>query len=782
MKRVTLLITFAIYLSFSANAQQLTQTIRGVIVDKQSQQPLTGVNVVIIESEPLLGTTTNENGEFRIENVSVGRQGIQCSFVSYEPVMLRNLILSSGKELVLKIEMEEKVIVTDEVTIKAYRKDKPINEMATVSARSFTVEETERFAGSWGDPARMASSFAGVMVAGDQVNDIIIRGNSPNSLLWRLEGINVPNPNHFGGVGTTGGPVSMLNNNVLSNSDFYTGAFTAEYGNALSGVFDLRMRSGNNEKREFLGQVGFNGFELGAEGPFSQKSRASYLANYRYSTLGLVSKLGMSTGTGTAVPYYQDLTFKIDLPTKKLGRFTLFGLGGLSYIDFNYDKGDTVRSGTHFTSDMGVTGLSHTYFFSPTARIKTSIALSGTRTTTKSWIYKKEDLDQFYGNRSTEVKYIFNTELSKKFTAKDNGSMGVSVEQINVNYLDSVYLKDWEQYYNLVDEKGSFALMQAYATAKHRFTEALSMVAGLHYQQTTLNTHVAFEPRASIQYEFNNKQSISLGYGLHSQLQPRLVYFTTSLLDTANHIYKKYNKDLDFSKSNHVVVSYNHLFSTNLRLKVEAYYQALFNIPVETRPSYVSVLNYGKSFAWEKFNEMINDGTGTNYGIELTFEKFLDKGFYFLVTTSLYDSKYKGSDGIERNTGFNGKYVVNALGGYEFAVGKQKNNTLSFDCKIASAGGLYDIPIDLAQSRFDEEAVYDYTKAYTYRHPNYFRLDLRVTFRMNNKKFSQEWAFDVQNATNHSNHFIEMYNADTGELEQSSQMGLFPMMLWRINF
>lgn len=143
--------------------------------------------------------------------------------------------------------------------------------MATVSARSFTVEETSRYAGSLNDPSRMAANYAGVSSTSDARNDIIIRGNSPLGVLWRLNGMEIPNPNHFGSLGTTGGPVSILNNNLLDKSDFLTGAFPAEYGNALAGVFDLQMRSGNNEKTEFLGQVGFNGFELGAEGPIGKK-------------------------------------------------------------------------------------------------------------------------------------------------------------------------------------------------------------------------------------------------------------------------------------------------------------------------------------------------------------------------------------------------------------------------------------------------------------------------------------------------------------------------------
>ncbi|MFH2095064.1 MAG: carboxypeptidase-like regulatory domain-containing protein, partial [Bacteroidota bacterium] len=401
-------------ISIQAIGQELTQTVRGTVTDKNSEQPLPGVNVFIPGSNPVVGTITDENGAFSFEKIPVGRVNLSFSFLGYKQADVQNVIVKSGKEVVLNIQMEEEIISTAEVKVRAFRKDQPVNEMAAISARSFTVEETEKYAGSWGDPSRMAMNYAGVTPAGDQVNDIVIRGNSPNGLLWRMEGINIPNPNHFGALGSTGGPVSMLNNNVLDNSDFYTGAFPAEFGNAVSGVFDLNLRTGNNQKREYLAQVGFNGFEIGVEGPFHKSSRASYLANYRYSTMGVIEALGVDMGIG-AVPYYQDLVFNIDIPGVKYGKLSFFGLGGLSNIHFNYDSGDTTMGGTDFTSDMGVAGLSYTYYLSDKSRIKTSLAVSGTRTTTKDSLLKLNEIKSMYGDNSTEVKYSAVIDWKKKF-------------------------------------------------------------------------------------------------------------------------------------------------------------------------------------------------------------------------------------------------------------------------------------------------------------------------------------------------------------------------------
>ena len=246
------------------------------------------------------------------------------------------------------MKLEEKINNIGEVVVKASaKKAEAQNELAMVSARTFSVEETERFAGSLGDPARMVANYAGVMTQNDSRNDIIIRGNSPSGVLWRMEGIEIPNPNHFGAQGTTGGPVSMVNNNLLTNSDFLTGAFPAEYGNALAGAFDLNLRSGNSTEHEFTGQVGFNGFELGAEGPLlklKNGQNASYLANYRYSTLEVIDKMGFNVGTGAAIPEYQDITFLVDVPGTKTGRIKLFGLWGKSFIALGRDLSDTAEN------------------------------------------------------------------------------------------------------------------------------------------------------------------------------------------------------------------------------------------------------------------------------------------------------------------------------------------------------------------------------------------------------------------------------------------------------
>lgn len=780
MKKLLIFIPFCFSAVTFSFPQSITQTVRGTVREMNTEMPVAGATVILSDMDPIMGVFSDKNGEFRFEDVPVGRHDLQVSFVGYKTVKLSALELVSGKELILQVMLEENIIETKEIIVKGYAgKDKPINEMALVSARSFTIEETEKYAGSWGDPARMSLNFAGVMTANDQLNAIIIRGNSPSGLLWRLDGVPIPNPNHFGDMGSTSGPISILNNNTLSNSDFFSGAFPAQYGNAFAGVFDLTMRSGNNENREYMAQVGFNGFELGVEGPFSKKSRASYMANYRYSTLGVFDALGIDMGIG-AVPFYQDISFKLDFPGTKLGRLSLFGLGGKNHITFEDDKETDETEYTKYTSQMGVLGISHLIYVSKNSRFKTTVAGNYHGNKTISRIYESSVLSDWYGDDFHESKIFISEEFRSKISSRDNLLAGFSAEIIDMAYLDSIYLDDADIFVHHFDFNGNLILFQGFIQYQHKFSNKLSVVSGLHYQQITLNNKKAFEPRISLQWQVAPAHSLNLGYGSHSQMQARDVYYRDVLVDTIMGIYVQPNKELGFTKSRQVVLGYNGQLNSNLRLKAEFYYQDLYNIPVKQYPSSVAVINKDAGYYDMNLDSLVNKGTGRNMGVEITFERFFTGNYYYLATVSLFDSKYRGSDGILRNTAYNGNYVVNLLGGYEFKLPKQ--NALSVDAKFTWAGGMRAIPIDLEESIVEGETVYDYDNAFEKRNPDYYRLDLRISFKMNRPKYSQEWAVDITNLTNHKNRFFEQYNPDTGEVEDVSQMGFFPVVLWRIRF
>ena len=785
---IILLLAFC---GLASSAQQGIQTIRGTVLDQQSKYQLAGATVVVVDSDPIIGTTADENGEFRLTNIPLGRHTIKISFLGYSERTIPNVLVLQGKETFLAIELEEMMLESDEVVVTSeVDKTNSLNEMSTVSTRQFSREDAARYAGSLNDPSRMAANFAGVSGSNDSRNDIIIRGNSPSGLLWRMDGMPIPNPSHFGATGTTGGPVSMLNYNLLANSDFMTGAFPAEYGNATSGVFDLQMRTGNNKKREYLGQIGFNGLELGAEGPFSKNSRASYVINYRYSTLGIFKTLGINLGTGQAVPEYQDLSMKIDLPTKKAGRFSLFAIGGSSKIELLESTKDTTKDNStlysndgfdiYYKTKTGIVGLNNLYFFNPNTSIKTGIMASGITNDFRqdSIILKTlKTLDNFLSQRE-ESRIVGTVQLNKKISAKNTVVTGAYLQRIGYLYNERI-LRPSEGYWEkLRSSSGNSLLTEVYGQWKHRFSEQFSTNIGVHFQHLALNNTSAIEPRLGLRYQFKPKQSLNLGLGIHNQMQPIQVYFQQTRL--ADNAYLTTNQNLGFTRSKQVVLGYDNNFAKNWRLKVEGYYQSLDNVPVETKPSAFSMLNAGADFSFPDNDSLENKGTGYNYGVEITVERFLCNGFYFLSTTSLFQSRYKGSDGIERNTAFNGNYVQNLLVGKEFKI--KSRLTFLVDLKATYAGGKRYKVVDVDESRRQQQVVYDKTNPYELQLPDYFRPDIKLSLRKEGKRITQEFVLSLQNVINRQNLFTSTYSRTQDKMVDQYQLGIFPVPQYRVLF
>ena len=780
---------FLIIIYSSVVAQELNQTIRGTILDKQTQSPLPGAIISILNSDPILVTSTNEFGKFRLDNVPLGRKQIKISFVSYKE-KAQTVVLTSGKETVLTIELEESVLQGEEVVITAeIDKTKTNNKMATVSSRVFSTEEANRYAGSRGDPARMAANFAGVSGANDSRNDIIVRGNSPLGVLWRLNGLDIPNPNHFGSMGSSGGPISILNNNTLDNSDFLTGAFPADYGNATAGVFDLKMRTGNNEKREFLGMVGFNGFELGTEGPFSKKKKnASYMVNYRYSTLSVFKYLGLDFGTGSAVPQYQDVTFKIDMPTKKAGKFSVWGIGGLSKAELllsqqSKDNNLYGYSGRNmsFKSNVGAGGISHTYLLNGTSYLKTNIGVTGQsnyiisdRVDTSA---NQQTVRPEYRNESYTTRYTANTTYNKKINSRNFINAGVYIDLYNTSYVDSVDTYG-TGFVTLRNYKGQTSLSRGFIQWKHNFSEKLSLNTGFTYQYLVLNKSKSPEPRLGLKYEINKKQSVSFGAGLHSQVQPLYIYFATANL--GNGTVKETNRNLDFTKAAHAVIAYDVNLFNSVRIKTEIYYQYLYKIPVKSRSDYFSAANLGADFNSPNLDSLVSNGNGENYGFEITLEKFYSKGYYFLVTASLFESKYKGSDGVVRNTAFNGNYVFNALAGKEFKI--KEKHIFSLDVKFTYAGGKRYVPINLPASILANDEIRNGSLAYEPQYDPYVRLDVKPSYKINTKRFTHEISVDIQNVTKHNNIFQQQYGLNTQKIKTDYQLKFFVIPQYRLTF
>jgi len=789
--KVSASIIFLLFMtSLAVGQSQLTHNIKGQVIEKETGLPLTGANVYIRDSDPLLGVVTDIDGYYVFQDLPVGRYRLACSYVGYEPQVTGSLLLTTGKELFYEFQLEEAMNAVEVEIVAVAETDVQTAELATISVQKFDAALTSRFAGSRSDVARMAAGFAGVSANDDSRNDIVIRGNSPSGLLWRLNGIDIPNPSHFGALGATGGPVSMLNNNQLTNSIFMTGAFPANYGNALSGVFDLTMRKGNRDKLEGLFAVSFNGFEGGLEGPLG-RSGGTYLINYRYSVIDLVNKVfgggtGGATGTGDAIPRYQDLSFHIHLPTKKFGTFALFGLGGNSGIEFLSDIADSEspnlfsdsNQDLYYNSDSRIVALTNKHYYSDKSYGKLSVSYSSAGVNT---VLDTVSVDlavvPVYRDDSNQgrlrVAYDFKSKLNKKHTI----IAGANFNNFNFNFLDSVRTNATD-FRILRDYDDNASLSQAYAQWQYRHNDRLTTNVGFFGQYFGFNETSTLEPRLNLRYSLAPNLEWTFGAGRHSKVQDFQLYLVTTRLDNGQTV--NTNQDLSYTTSDQVVTGFKWNFSDKWNLKSEFYLQSLSDVPVERHASSYSALNLGADFNVPSTDSLINAGTGKNYGVELTLERTFSEGFYLLSTLSIYESIYTGSNGVKYNTAFGNGYVGNVLAGKEFSISEKL--TLGFDIKTTMAGGKRYTPIDLAASVLEGEAVLQEGKAFSERFDDYFRTDIQFTVRYNMKRLSQSWSIDLQNAFNNQNVFGQSFDVRNQEVDLVYQLGFFPVIEYKFTF
>ena len=773
---VLLLFTISIY-------AQITQNVKGVVIDKQSEYPLPDASVVISINGKDYGAITNFDGVYSIKNVPIGKITIRAYYKGFNTQTFNQLNLVSGKELVVNFSLLEKLESLNEIVIQGNSR-RESTAFATTSTATFNVEQANQYAGSLSDISRMAMNYAGVSGNDDSRNDIIVRGNNPASLLWVIEGTAIPSPNHYSTSGSSGGPVSMLNTNTLSKSSFLSGAFPANFGNTTSAAFDLEFRKPNNDKTEFVSQIGFTGIEFGMEGPLSKKNNVSYLFNYRYSTVALFDALGLQLGLGTAIPKYQDINTVINIPTEKLGTFKIWAIGGISKITFNNNSNDDTNN--YYNQNQSILSkknkniisvISHKCFFNNKTSSKISFSYSN--------INEKVNIDTLNIDNSKYYKYFdekltttyttIDAKINAKLNVKNQVSGGVSYTNYGINFnIDLV-----SEYQSNINK--NTGLLGSYINWQHRFTDDLTLNAGLRYQLFTLNNQSVMEPRIGLKYQLKNNTNFNIAYGLHSNINPLLSYFTTQEVSPNNFIYA--NTDLEVVKSHHFIVGTEHKIKNNLKIKAELYYQYLFNVPISHKEPTYSIINSGYNEAGGSqlfYDKLFNEGKGKNYGLDLTLEYPLKNGFYALLTGSIYNSKYKAYDVIWRNTAWNGNFMSSLLTGKEFRLGKK--SSFGLDIALNYAGGRRYTPIDINQSITNNEVVYDTTHAFENKLPDYFRTDLKLTYKRNGKKLNHEWSIDLRNVLNRQNIFSQNYNIANNRIDTSYQQGFLPVVQYRILF
>ncbi len=774
---------FAIWMAYLVCAvglsAQTLQTVRGTVFENATGAPLEYATVTVADTKPLIGATTDSIGSFTLK-VPVGRHNIQVSYLGYEPVILKEVLVGSSKEVVLNIGMTESLTTLSEVVVTPHiNKAEPLNSMAVTGGRMLSTEEASRYAGGMDDPARLVSAFAGVS-SNVGNNGIVVRGNAPRLLQWRLEDVEIPNPNHFADVTTFGGGgFTSLSSFVLGNSDFFTGAFPAEYSNALSGVFDMNMRNGNNQKWEHALKVGVLGIDAFSEGPFKKGYNGSYIINYRYSTLSLLSPLLPEDADGTD---YQDLSFKFFLPTKKAGIFTLWGTGLMdksgTTVEKDRDKWeyDQDMENQKVKQFMAAAGVGHKLNFGNSAFLKSTLAftVSGLDMHTERINPDNDILLNKDKIKNTYWNFVFASAFQKKYSSRHTNRTGIRLTGLkyDLDVKDAINKDGHLQ--TLANETGFSALLSAYSTSTLRFSSKWTANIGLNAQVFTLNGNYSIEPRAGIKYQFRPNQSISLGYGMHSRLEMLNYYFTKK---DGEHI----NKNLDFTRAQHISVAYDLNIGENHHLKIEPYFQYLYDAPIIPDSTYCFINLQGGDDLFLS-DKLVNKGKGMNYGIDVTFEKYMTDGFYYMITASLFNSRYKTDLGKWYNTRYNRKYAVNILGGKEWMVGKNKQNMFGLNLRLTLQGGERYSPINELESINQETAVYNENIPFSKSLSPAFVGFVGVKYRINRKRVAHEFAAQIVNFTGYKDYYGHRYNHKTGKVEPEREANMVPEISYKIEF
>jgi hypothetical protein len=780
--RQLLLLPVILLMTTVTRAQVNTQTVRGTVVDSDTHEPLIGATVMVPGSDPLIGASTDLDGRFTLNNVPAGRIDLQVRMVGYEEQRLTNLLVNSAKELVLDIRMQEALVQLNEAVVSGRKGHGEVrNDMATLSTRKISVEESGRLAGGINDPARMVTSFPGV--AGDPTgsNTIIVRGNSPKGVLWRLEGMEIPNPNHFTDDGTTGGPINVLNSDMIDDSDFYTGAFAAEYGNVTSAVFDMKLRDGNDRKREYTLKAGVLGTDLTAEGPVPGVNGGSYLANFRYSSLALLDQAGIVDYQG--VPKYTDGAFKLKLPAGKAGTFSLFGLGGRSNIE-QEDRGvtnDTLFATSNFGSRMGILGLTHTRLLNSNNYIYTTVSLSGNASHTD---YREVEvpgetaLEQRYKDDMGRWTWRLSSTLNTRINAAHKLRSGVIVSLDHFRMLSDDFNRETGRMDRQLDDRGNATVVQAFTSWKWRWNEQWTMTSGVHLLHHGLNGATSVEPRLGLRYQQSPVQAFTLGGGLHSRMEATMTYLAK--VEDAEGRVTRPNERLGLTRAAHAVIGYERMLAEDVQVKAEAYYQYLYDQPVENdRTSGFWLGNYD---GWFTTRTLVNEGRGYNAGVEVSAEKFFTRGWHGMATLSVFEAKYKAMDGRWYHSRFDLGTVGNVLAGKEWKLKRtDKDRVITAGVRYSVMGGQWSTPIDLEASI--AAGVQKLSDATMSRKGDPIgKLDMVVSYRVGRPRVGHEFKVDVQNVLNAQTPVYEYFDRRTGTIKTIDQLAMLPVLQYTLRF
>lgn len=758
IKSLYLFLLFIVVCSNISYAQT-TGEISGRVIDKFNQRNLSEVSVSVFSGDEILtGGQTNESGFFSIPDIPTGFYKLRISLLGYNTRLIDDVIVRSGTPTNLTIELSP--ITTEEIVVEDARFSKPLD--ISTSFKSLTFEEIRRTPGGFEDIGRVVQTLPGVSFVNDGRNDLIVRGGSPSENLFIVDNISVPNINHFGSQGATGGPVSIINLEFIREVDFITGGFSAKYGDKLSSVLDIKLREGN--RNNFQADINLSGTGFGAvlEGPIGSEQRGSWLVSARRSYLDLIFN---AAGFGF-VPEYTSFQAKGVYELNKSNTLTINAIGNLDKVRFNNEDEEKRQDNESILSNNQTGYVNGFELKSLLSSTSFSLISLGRTFTNYSFAARDSNFIERFKNNSKEGETTLKAEYTKSVNPSLILETGAGFRLINFeNEIfqrpDTLFVinPQTNEPYTLpeldfADNTDTYKAF-GFVSSTVRFLNDISLNVGIRYDRFNLiNDKDYFSPRASITIPLTPKFFLNGSYGIFYQ-SPSYIWLVAN----------ENNRFLKNIKSEHYVGGVEYLFDAGLRVTLEGYYKNYSNYPVSTNRPYLILANSGGNFETvEEFGlePLTSDGTGFSRGLELFIQKTLTENFYGALNLTLFEAKYKALDGVERRSSFDNRFIFNAFGGYRFGAGWELSG------KFRYIGGRPFTPIN-PENGFQK--VEDYN---TVNLPDFTRLDLRLDKRWNFSSWSLITYIDIQNVTSKKNITGYKWNKFKSEIEANESLGILP--------
>lgn len=740
-------------------------TVAGVVTDRTTQQPLAGVTVRV-DGAPA-SASTNEQGRFTLAAVPVGTHVLRLTRIGYAPAARADVAVSAGRTTPLTFAMDAVAsplaVVRVAAPVFARAPDVP------TTSYGLSYEEIRRSPGAIGDVSRLVQSLPGVVTANDQRNDIIARGGSPVENLTLVDNVEVPNLNHFAAQNTTGGPISMLNNELVERATFLAGGFPSQFGNRLSSVLDVTLRDGNRDHLEWELDVSFAGAGLIVEGPLA--GRGSWMASARQSYLALVAgPFGIE-----AIPSTSDYQLKATYDLSARDRLWLVSLGGRDAIDFDVDESDLDNPSLENEDNRGwrtVTGVNWQRLLGDRGYGVLSVA--DAYGAFRVDVHDRRLDDQLtYRNRSGEGETTVKYDLTYRADAFGTVKAGASTKTFRNRFAIVRPLGGRNPYsvdstrVNAVDIDRDFTaqLHAAYAQLARPLGRHADVTLGARVDRFGSLDATTVSPRAGLVVHLTPTLDLTASYGRYHQ-QPSLVY-------QAAH---PTNGELDPMRADHYVAGLAFIPRSDLKVTVEAFQKDYARYPVSTQYPTLSLANVSDVGLQGLLIPLTSRGAGRARGAELYVQKKLTGSAYGQVGYTYSRTEHAALDGVRRRGGFDAPHVASLIAGYKPGAAWELSARFSY------ASGRPYTPVLLAESVEQNRLIYDLTRVNARRAPAYHRLDARADRRFSLRGTNTTLFLEVQNVYDRENVFRYVWNPKTGALHAQKQISFLPIVGVNVEF